>query len=321
MLTLFLATAQAADCDAVYTTDQLLADMAVMGESLRLKEAELLVASGEHVEVGLGCMAEPMPAPIFARVYRLLGVAKVFAGDDETAALWFRTAREIEPTYEWDVQDVEPGSDIWDVYLAARAYEATPAVPLEGWELSVPAGSRIFIDGRRLTEAAATLDRYHVIQQVGSDGAVRNTWLVTGNRLPKSIITEAVLTENEVIAIEEEERQEERASRRKKEPQVLAGGYTTDDVVLVQRNRPPAKTPLLVVGGAGLIAAGGVYAASYSARNSFDSASTEDDLQAAYTLTRTLVMASGGVLIVGGAVGAWGVWLDGGAAVGMTMEF
>ena len=321
MLTLFLASAYAAECENVYSADQLLMDIGVMADALREKQNELLAASGEALEKGIVCMAEPMPAPIFARVYRMLGASKVAGGDDETAALWFRTARELEPTYEWDIQDVEPGSHLWDVYLAARMFEANPAVQVEGKELSIPAGSRIFLDGRRLTEASATTERLHVLQQVGSDGTVRNSWIIKGNRFPPSLLADAVLTGNEVAAIEEEERQEEKANRRKKPAEELAGGYMSDDVVMIQRERPAAKTPLLVVGGAGLLAAGGVYAASYSSRNSFETATTDEDLAAARQLTNTLVLASGGVLLVGAGVGAWGMLLDGGAGVGMTMEF
>jgi hypothetical protein len=321
MLTLLMTSAYAADCEAVYSSDKLLADIGVMAGALREKQNDLLIGAGAELEAGIVCMAEPMPAPIFASVYRMLGVSKVAGDDLETAALWFRTARELEPTYEWDIQDVEPGSPTWDVYQAAIAFEATAPVALEGKTLSVPAGSRIFIDGRRLTEAAATRDRLHVVQQVGTDGTVRNSWIVKGNRLPLSLLTDEVMTENEVAAVEEEVKKEEKESRRKKDPEVLAGGYTSDDVVMIERERPVAKTPLLVVGGAGLIAAGGVYAASYSARGSFDGATTEEDLAAARTLTNTLVLASGGVLLVGAGVGAWGMLLDGGAGVGMTMEF
>ncbi len=321
MLTLFLASAYAADCEGVYTSDKMLMDLGTMAGALREHQDELLVASGDALEKGIVCMAEPMPAPLFAQVYRFLGMASLAGADDDKASMWFRTARELEPTYEWDILDVDPGSHSWDVYEAARAYEAADPVVVEGKDLNVPAGSRIFIDGRRLTEAAATQDRFHLVQQVGSDGAVRNSWVVVGNRLPASLLIDAVMTDNEVAAIEEEAIREEKENRRKKDPEVLSGGYTTDDVVLIERDRPPMKTPLLVIGGAGLIAAGGVYAASYSARGSFDDATTTEDLDAAYTLTRTLVLASGGVLLAGGAVGAWGVLLDGGGAVGMTMEF
>ena len=77
----------------------------------------------------------------------------------------------------------------------------------------------------------------------------------------------------------------------------------------------------IAMGFVGALAAGGAYAGSYFTRQSFDSANSEDDLIRYRRMTNGLVVASGGLLVVGLGVGWWGVALDGGAAIGRTWEF
>jgi hypothetical protein len=89
----------------------------------------------------------------------------------------------------------------------------------------------------------------------------------------------------------------------------------------VERLRPPEKTPLMILGALGVAGAGGVYAMSFATRDQFDSATTTEDLEKARDLTNILVLTSGGVLVLGGVVGYYGIILDGGAGVGFAGHF
>lgn len=308
-------------CEGVYTSDQLFEDLTAIGEGMKLEGGGEMTQAGTRMEAGIACMAEPLTPNLYASVYRSLAVYQFNAGNADKAALWFRTAREIEPTYAFDADAMDLGSALYKTYEAARQYEGAEHVAMDGVRLVVPAGSKVLVDGRAVEEPSATLDRYHMIQQVGSDGMVRASWLIEGNSYPDRLVEEATMASNEVKETETKAKAEEKEKRRKKDAEVLAGGYTTDEVTTIQRERPPLKTPLIVVGAAGLAAGAGIYAASFSARGQFDEASTVAELDAARTLTNTLVMASGGVAVVGLGLGGFGMILDGGAGVGLHGRF
>ncbi|MCB9758670.1 MAG: hypothetical protein H6739_02420 [Alphaproteobacteria bacterium] len=311
-----------AECGSSYTVDQLLSDTNTMMQAIRADDKAPLMNSGASLEAGLVCMGEPLPPQMLANVYRMLGVYYARGDEPQQAPLWFRTARELDPTFEWDIREVSQASSTYRLYEAAAPYEGSPTEPVPGKQLSVPANSKLLIDGRPLEDASATTERFHLIQQVGADNSVRASWLIEGNALPDRLLrdqTQSINEQREEADREKAERKEER--RRGKDDEVLAGGYTSDEVTLIQRERPPAKTPLIVLGGATLLAAGGVYAASFPARQQFDAATNETDLYAAKTLTNTLVMASGGVLLLGVGVGTWGILLDGNPTVGVTFTW
>lgn len=310
-----------AECAGTYTSDQLFEDIQVMTYAIQGSDAAALAATGARVESGLVCMGEPLKPQLLAAVYRMLGVYHARSDTPDRAKLWFRIARELEPTFVWDVADLSQASTTFAMYEAARAYEGWEPEPVTGMELNIPANSKLLIDGRPLTRAEATLERYHLIQQVAADGTVRASWLVEGNTLPSQLLRDAAPTLNEQKEEVAQTRQQEKQSRKQKENQVLAGGYTTDEVTTVQRERPAAKTPLMLAGVATVLAAGGVYAASVPARERFDGASTEAELYQARTMTNSLILASGGVLLLGAGVGVTGVLLDGGGGVGLTLRW
>ncbi|MCP4809825.1 MAG: hypothetical protein GY913_25405 [Proteobacteria bacterium] len=308
-------------CEGVYTSDLLFEDLTAINEGMKVEGGGEMEKAGARMEAGLACMAEPLTPSLYASVYRSLGVYRFNNGAADKAALWFRSAREIEPTFQFDVESMDLGSALYKTYEAARQYEGAEVVVMDGVRLVVPAGSSIYVDGKLVEEPGSTMDRYHVVQQVGSDGMVRASWLIEGNAFPTRLVEEATLTSNEAKEESEKEKEKEKESRRKKDAEVLAGGYTTDEVTTIQRERPPLKTPLIVVGAAGLAAGAGIYAASFSTRGQFDDATTVAELDAAQTLTNTLVLASGGVAVLGLGVGGFGMILDGGAGVGIQGRF
>jgi hypothetical protein len=303
-----------AECEAAYTSDAMLGDIQVMATSLQAKDAATLKSRGEVLQAGLVCLREPMPPALYATVYRMLGVAAFENGDPKLADQWFHTALELDPTHEWDIADVPPGTPLFQAYAAAGRV-STASTPIEGMVLNAPAGSKLLIDGRPLEEAAATPGRFHLIQQVStSNGAVRASWLVMGNELPAQLLMEQSLSRNEV---KEQEEEADNGKGRRKDDEVLAGGYTESEVTSVARERPRAKIPLLAAGGVGLLAAGGIYAASFATEGQFNEATTTEDLLAAQQLTNTLVIASGGALLMGAGVGVWGVVIDDGGTPGL----
>lgn len=314
--------ALAADCKATYTTDQLLDDINAVSSAIRDNDKATLDRAGKALSSGLVCMGEPVKPQILASVYRAIGVYYTRGDTPAEAPLWFRTARELDPTFQWDINEVSQGSTTYTFYEAAKAHEGLPADPIPGKVLNIPANSQILLDGRPLTEAAATPDRYHLVQQVSTtDKTVRAAWIIKGNAIPDRLLRDATQSIVEVEAQKDAEKEKQKREKKGNEPQVLAGGYTTADTIVVERERPPGKTPLIVLGGVTMLAAGGVYAASFPARTTFEGATNEADLYAARTLTNSLVLASGGVLMMGVGFGAWGVLLDGKPTVGINVTW
>lgn len=318
LVALFWSPLARAECAGTYTADQLLADMQIIGNSLQEGDKVPLLAAGAKVEAGLQCMVEPLPPGVLASVYRLLGVYHARSDTPGDAPLWFRTARELDPTYVWDISEISQGSVTFSMYEQAQKYEGWEAEEIPGKELNVPANSKLLIDGRPLTKAAATTERYHLIQQVAADGGVRASWIVLGNELPPNLLRDQQVTLADQRVEEEKVKDEQKTRKKRGDPQVLAGGYTSDEVTMVQRKRPPAQIPLLIIGGATMLAAGGVYAASFPAHAQFESATNEADLYASQRLTNTLILASGGVLVAGAGLGAWGALLSDTPTIGVT---
>lgn len=318
---LTLSSEAHAECKAAYTVDDLLEDMDSMTEAMRDGEAPKLQVHGAELQAGLQCMGAPANPQLMASVYRMLGVYHARSDTIDQAPMWFRTAREIDPTYRFDISAVSEGSVTFTLYEEAGQVEGFDPVAVPGKLLSVPANSKLLIDGRPLKVAAATPDRFHLIQQVASGGGVRATWLIVGNEIPARLLRDELQTLNEQKEEEEAVRQDRREQKRPRKQEELAGGYTSEDTTVIKRNRPAAKTPLMIVGAATLVAAGGVYAASFPARNDFDSATEQAELDQARALTNAMVLASGGVLVLGAGVGAWGLLLDGNPTVGLSVRW
>jgi hypothetical protein len=322
LLALYLAPGAAhAGCHGTYTADQLFEDLQGVAEGMTLEDKTSIEPAGRRLKAGIVCAAEPIPGPLYASIYRSVGVYEFYQGKPDEASLWFRSARELEPTYAWDITAVEVGSPLYKTYEAARSYEGADEVLLEGVQLVFPSGSMLTIDGRSLEQPQATLERYHIVQQVAQDGTVRASWVVAGNSFPERLLEPVTLTLNEEKEEKEEEKREEKEKRRRKDPEVLAGGYTSDEVVTIQSERSPLRRPLIAAGAVGLAGAAGVYAASYGARQTFDAATTVNELDAGKTLTNSLVIASAGVAAVGLGVGVFGFMVDGQPTIGMTVEF
>jgi hypothetical protein len=171
-----------------------------------------------------------------------------------------------------------------------------------------------------------------MVQQISVDNKVVETWVFEGNQFPERLVKPDFEQEESGPALVIAEEPTKDRTRRKDKDKDQADGavaITTtpvsvgsgDDVVMVERIRPPMKTPLLLLGGAGLLGAGGTYAASYLMHQRFQGATTTDQANQLRNTTNALVMASGGIAVVGLGIGYWGVLLDGSYGLGVHGRF
>lgn len=310
------APAARAECVQPYPGDQLVNDLQVMQLSLRNLDDATFAAAGKRLDTGISCLTSAAPSPVFASAYRYIGAWHFMVNNDPAKARrWFRTALEIDPTYAWDATELELGHPMREIFEEERQIAPNGLTPIEGRVVNQPAGSKVTIDGRPLTEAAATVDRPHVIQQVANDRGVRGSWLIEGNAIPPQFLRDVMApAPADTVAADPKKKP-------KKGSENLTQASEGLQVQTVGRMRPAEKTPLLIGGVIGVLGAGGVYAASFAARSQFDQANTTEDLEKTRTMTNALVIASGGVLLLGAGVGYWGIILDGGGGVGIAGQF
>jgi hypothetical protein len=303
-----------ADCAQLYTGAQFADDLSLMRLSLSNLDEVTFGTAGKRLEAGLPCLSGTASPQVMASAYRYIGAWHFLVNNDpERAGRWFRTSLEIDPTYAWDATELELGHPLRAAFDQQREAALSDPVPVEGKTLYRPAGSTLTLDGRALTVAAATVDRPHVVQQVGEDRSVRGNWIIEGNALPPQFLRDA-------MAPEPPSEDTGKPKGPKGKPAVT-NAATDGQPIKVERLRPSEKTPLMIGGIVAVLGAGGVYAASFATRTQFEQATTFEDLERTRDLTNTLVLASGGVLAVGIGVSAWGIALDGGAGVGVALPF
>jgi hypothetical protein len=312
LATVFSGAAHA-ECPKAYTSNELSADLGALSTALRAKDSGALKDSGARLDVGLPCLKSPVPAGVFATAYRYLGLYHYRFGEKARAEAWFRSGLELDPTFAWDVAEIEMGDPVQSSFEGARGDATVEPVEIEGKELNLPAGSSLVLDGRKLTKPIVTPGRPHLLQVVAdSDRSVRQVMLIEGNALPERFLKDIIVAD---------------ASTGKKKKRGKTDTHTPNEdlsVVKVKRVRPAAKTPLMLTGAIVALGAGGVYGASFATRASFDSAKTTSDLEKYQSLTNTLVIASGATLVLGLGVEYAGIMLSptpGGAAFGWTRGF
>ncbi len=311
-----------AGCAAAYTSEQLVNDLTTVQLALRNLDEASFNTAGARLEAGIGCVGNPIPPMVFASAYRYVGAYHYLQKENDKARQWFRSALELDPTYNWDAQEMELDNPMRQVFEEERARAPIPPTEIPGKVLAQPAGSTLALDGRPLDKAAATADRPHVLQQVAtSDRSVRGTWVIEGNAIPEQFLQDQTLSGLTPEEQAKADKEAKKKPREKKKEQVANVEYTDSGAVKIDRLRPPEKTPLMVLGAVGIAGAAGIYAATFATHGEFENANSTEELVAAQTLTNALVLTSGGVLLVGMGVGYWGIVLDGGAGVGISGHF
>ena len=321
------ASAQAA-CDTPYTTDNLLNDLVNAEDAIRRYDAELAKGTAQSLEKGIGCMNELIPSMMIDRVYRAIGGGLVLGSDAANGMKWFRTAAQLNPTFEYGLEDLDADHSLRFVYdQARREADAQP----DTVDMNLAEGSWT-LDGRTLTAPEARGNRFHLLQR---DFSGVNSWVIDGSAFPEDVLVAPVVAEVEPEDPKKAKKTKEpkapkekpaKAEKPAKEPKPKpekvakapksAAGTSSSGAVVLQRERPPEKTPLMIAGGVLIAGAGGLAYWSTMARTDFENADNSDDVQAAYDLNRALVVASGATLAVGLGVGIWGIVLDSGPVIG-----
>ena len=302
VLTGFVSATANAECTAPYTADQLMNDYQSVQMAARIEDSFSLLQSGERLYLGLPCLTERAPAQMLAGVYRAIGLYAHEASLSDEVALWFRTSLELDPTFVWGIDEIAQDSPILPLWQSEVGTEGVGLVSMEGKSLGAPDGGSLVLDGRPWTVAGATPDRYHLLQLISNIGEVRRSWVIMGNEFPDSFIVEASESNERVETVVETgvgviDRD-------------LPDGYLLSDITAVRRIRPQLKTPSLIGGGAGLIAALTMYAGTFWSQSMFNNATTEEEMLSMRGLNNTMVLASGGLVVVGSAVTWWGVTMS-----------
>jgi hypothetical protein len=307
LLSLSVPLQARAECAVTYNPAQLTDDMAALTEALRNLDEVTFLRIGQQMEANLPCVGRKLPARVYASAYRYIGTQYYLNDDQTTANRWFLTALELDPTFEWDINDLAPVHPLRAAFDAQRELAAIETEAIPGKRLLIPAGAALYLDGRQLTEAAVTPGRPHLFQVISeTDGSLRQSFVIDGTAIPVSFLQEEVMDAPEAdvptTAVK-------RRDRNKVEEGEIA--YGDIRVAYVDRVRPPIKTPLMIAGGAGMVVSGGLYAASFAMYNRFEQSTTTDDLLYYQSLTNTLVIASGITAAAGMGVGYAGVMMGG----------
>jgi hypothetical protein len=283
-----VAHAQAVDCARTYTTSELSRDLGAMTAALRGKDDATYKSTGQRLSNQIGCLRTPVPSRVFASAYRHIGAYHYMMGQFDQSKRWFKTGIELEPSYEWDLAELTLDHPLRRAFDAQRSSATESPASIEGKEISPPAGASLMLDGRKLTKAAATLDRPHLLMVVGEDRQVRQVLVIEGNAIPEQFLTDKAGVSAAAPP--------SKSKGRKPDPVDPDDAYATRRVYRV---RPPAKTPLMVTGGALALAGGAIYATSFATRTKFDSATTQTDLDKYKRLTNTLVVSAGATAALG----------------------
>jgi hypothetical protein len=294
-----LGRAEAADCEIRASVDDFLAQYQETMSALRGKDVEAFVQSSEVLAKQFPCLSETVPPRMLASAYRLVGVRHFRTGDEEGAMRWLRTARELDPGFEWDIGTLGVDAPERALYAQQQMFAGLDPVGVPGKLLSRPPGTRVLLDGSELNEPSATPDRYHLLQVVDNSGPIRSSQVILGNAFPPELLRVPGAEEADRIA-----------------GQLAAGSAPTlaaqSTVERIQRERPPFKTPVLAIGGAGLAGAAALYGLSYGANQDFLSATKTARLTAARGSANSYFLASLVCLAAGTATASWGVYMSDG---------
>jgi hypothetical protein len=289
-LALALPGSARAECARAYTLQEMSQDISNMTRSLRALDETSFRQSGARMQQSLPCLRTKLRPNVHASAYRYVGAYEFLNGDKAQAARWFRLALELDPGFQWDVNELAMDNPMRAAFDQERSAAGASPVAIEGKELVAPAGSKLLLDGRALDEAAATTDRPHLLQVVGNDNTVRQVFLIDGNAIPDQYLQD-------------------------QDPSAAVADVTAPEdeyaVQSIKRVRPPLKTPLMITGGVVALGAGALYGASFATKAKFEAATTQADMIKHRTTTNTLVIASGVTLAVGLGVEYTAIILDG----------
>lgn len=281
---LFMASpALAADCPTPYTLDNVLEDLTAIETAVRESDDAATAEAGKKMGAGLACLDEVLPALISARTYRAVGAGFLAGGDEASADKWLRTALEIDPTWEYGLQDVPEGHPLRPHFEELRREPATDPVAVEN---KVFGEGEYYLNGRKISRPQARTDRYHVFQ---AKTAVLATEVIEGNAFPESALVASEPVADASGKPKKDKKPKEKSAKApkdkskkgpKEEKQKVAKAPKTrtktvknpdgTTKVITIRKRPPEKIPLLIGGGAIIAGSGLLYYSAGQKAKVFD---------------------------------------------------
>ncbi|MEC7241414.1 MAG: hypothetical protein VXW32_09255 [Myxococcota bacterium] len=323
LFTLIVARPSFAQCTGPFGAQDLLNSYQTVQFMLSSGDEQSVIDAAVELNVGLPCLTEKVPPAFYAGVYRVLGAAAAFEGENAKAQKWFLTARELDSGAGFGVDELAFDSPVRALFDSVISEAGRAPVAMPGHQLSPPENSMVLVDGRQVSEAAATTGRYHVVQLAWLDGRVRRSWLIEGNQFPAILVTQTGEAADSAAEPAVDPGAQEAGSTLQvlTDERGLPVGYDAQDFVRIDRVRPPWKTPALVSGGVAFAGSVALYGLSFRARSQFDSATTESDLYHFQRLTNRLSLASTALFVVGGASTSWGVLLGDSPGVGIQFPW
>ena len=131
-----------------------------------------------------------MAPVVLSSVYRYMGLHAYFRGDEAQARSWFRSALELDSTFDWDVSELPVDDPLRPIFEEERSRAGTEKVAVSDTaRLNIAEGKRLSVDGRTITQPALTKDRPHLVQLIdGATNTVESVWLIEGNALPPQLV-------------------------------------------------------------------------------------------------------------------------------------
>lgn len=320
-----------AQCADTYTVDAMVEDLVAVETFLRNSDDDNAGKAADALRSGLGCMTEVMPRMIAGRALRAVGSGLVAGGDPDGGKAWLRTAAELEPSFDFGLEDVPESHPVRGVYDAARSTASGDEVPVAGASLAM---GTAYLDGRKLLEPKARADRWHLFQ-LDSGTSVRS-WVIEGNAFPDDglVLAPTTTAKKPKPTKDKDAEVATSASTKTPKPAPTAKPNTTkttpvrtDARVVGVRDRPKEKTPLMLAGGLVVGGGGVLYYLSYATHQKFvnytpgpfqagggTESVAEGELRSLYGTTNRLMIASIAVAAVGVGTFTWGAILDGSGA-------
>lgn len=165
MLLLLVGRALAVDCPSSVTVVEELAGSAET--QFAALDSEGLGRTAADLDTALGCLAQPIPAVLAAKVHRAEALAAFAAGDRTGAKESFSAALDIEPGYQLPASVVPARHPLRSLYGEA-ARPAASTTPVAGADPM--AGGTWLVDGLRA--AVRATDRPAIVQHLSSSGNV-----------------------------------------------------------------------------------------------------------------------------------------------------
>lgn len=170
ILLLALTAAHAQACDTPTTRDALGAEIGAAELAFAKVDWTALGARADALVEMVPCANARLLPGDLAPVFRIRGWA-LFAAGDPAAWSWLATASGLQPRHVYDPPLRGPMATAWASAGEKWAEASSAAVALEPAD-----GGELLVNGSPASAAPRTVP--WVLQHLGSDGAVRGTWLV-----------------------------------------------------------------------------------------------------------------------------------------------